>query len=170
MSFDCLDGASYRGKSRGGRSRFQQQSNGNDSQNTNQPSNDNSVSQHRSRGGSGYRGRYRGSNRGGHRTNDRNNPQQHYEQQSYDSYVDTSLPSDTTQRSSDVPYSNRRGGAADNNRQQRQWDVGNWNGETMVYSRTAKDDEQPLNSEDNHVSNALHSSSGGNKHRIDFVR
>ncbi|CAF1530042.1 unnamed protein product [Adineta ricciae] len=30
----------------------------------------------------------------------------------------------------------------------------------MVYSRTAKDIEQPLNSEDNHVSNALHSSSG----------
>jgi hypothetical protein len=32
--------------------------------------------------------------------------------------------------------------------QQDQWDVGNWNGETLIYSRTTQDDEQPLQTND----------------------
>lgn len=156
-----LDGASHRGKPRGGRSRPPQQQNGGDSQNNHQQSNDNNTSQYRQRGGSGYRGRNRGSNRGGHRANDRNHQQQQqqpFEPQSQDSNADASLPSDTTQGFSNVPYANRRGGG----RQQRQWDVGNWNGETVVYSRTSKDDEQPSNADENNVSNTLPTSSGGN--------
>ncbi|CAF0787518.1 unnamed protein product [Adineta steineri] len=152
------DGSSYRGKSRGGRSRFQQQQNGSDPQNNNnQQQNDNNISQQRQRGGSGYRGRYRGSNRGGYRGNDRNYPQQQHEQQSQDANIDSSLPSDMSQGFTDVSQTNRRGGS---NGKQRQWDVGNWNGETVVYSRTSKDDEQFSNLDENNVSNTLHAPSG----------
>jgi hypothetical protein len=168
-----LDGASYRGKSRGGRSRFPQQANGNDSQNNNQQLNDNNTSQYRPRGGSGYRGRNRGSNRGGYRTNDRNYQQQQYESQPQDSNVDASLPSDTTQGFSNVPYANRRGGGGGGGgggKQQRQWDVGNWNGETRVYSRTSKDDEQPSNPDEDNVSNTLQTSSGGKQRVLDVPR
>ncbi|CAF2824442.1 unnamed protein product [Rotaria sp. Silwood2] len=130
------DGFTSRGKSRGGRARLQQ--NGGDSQNVTNQQNDNYIPQQRQRGTSTYRGRYRGNNRGGYRGIDRN--YQHVQ----DSSIDTSLPSDTNRRS--------RGGGADapavasNQQQQDLWDVGNWNGETLIYSRTTKDDEQPLNS------------------------
>jgi hypothetical protein len=156
-----LEGSTYRGKSRVGRSRFQQQQNGGDSQNNNQQQNDNYIPQQRQRGGSGYRGRYRGSNRGGQRGNDRNYQQQQYEQQPQDSNVDTSSPSDTTQRSTDVPYTNRRGGGGGT--RQQQWDVGNWNGETVIYSRSTKDDEQPSNSDNNNVPNTSHIPPGGDQ-------
>ncbi|CAF2501260.1 unnamed protein product [Rotaria sp. Silwood2] len=139
------DGSTYRGKSRGGgagRSRLQQQQNGGDSQN------DNYIPQQRYRGGSGYRGRYRGSNRGSHRGNDRNYQQHQYEQQPQDSNIDISTTSDTTQRFTDASYTNRRGGG----KQQQQWDVGNWNGETLIYSRSTKDDEQSANSDNNNTS------------------
>ncbi|CAF3361715.1 unnamed protein product [Rotaria sp. Silwood1] len=153
------DGSTYRGKSRGsgggGRSRFQQQQeNGGDSQNNNQQQqNDNYLPQQRYRGGSGYRGRYRGSNRGSHRGNDRNYQQPQYEQQPQDSNIDIST-SDTTQRFTDVSHTNRRSGG----KQQQQWDVGKWNGETLIYSRSAKDDEQSANSDNNN--NISHVPSG----------
>ncbi len=82
-----------------------------------------------------------------------------------DPNIDTSLLSDTTQPFTDVSYKNRRGGG----RQQRQWDVGNWNGETLVYSRTAQDDELPSNSDDNHVSNTSHAPPGGNQPYLTFL-
>ena len=166
-----LDTSNYRGKSRGGRPRYQQQQNGGDSQNNNnnnnnnnlQQQNDNYIPQQRQRGGSGYRVRYRGNNRGGQRGNDRNYQQQ-YEQQSQDTNIDTSSPSDTTQRLTDVPYTNRRGGGsgADTGGRQQQWDVGNWNGETLIYLRSTKDDEQTSNLDNNNVPNTSHVPSGGN--------
>jgi hypothetical protein len=133
------NGFTSRGRSR----RFQQ--NGGDSHNANnqhhqqQQENDNYVLQQRQRGGSGYRGRNRGYNRGGYRGTDRN-----HQQQIQDSNVDPSSLSDTNRR--------HRGAAVASEQQQQQqqdsWDVGNWNGETLIYSRTAKDDEQILNSDD----------------------
>ncbi|CAF0723636.1 unnamed protein product [Adineta ricciae] len=127
-----------RGKTRGGRSRFQQ--NGGDTHNAttannNQHQNDNDMPQQRQRGGSGFRGRNRGDPRGSFRGTDRNyQPQQ--QQQTQDSNVDASSPSDT----------NRRNKAAASNpkSQQDQWDVGNWNGETLIISRTTKDEEQQV--------------------------
>jgi hypothetical protein len=158
-----VDGFTHRGKSRVGRSRFQQQQNGGDFQNNNnnnQQQNDNYVPQQRQRGGSSYRGRYRGSHRGGSRGNDRNHQQ--YEQQPQDSNLDSSSPSDTTQRFTDVPYTNRRGGGGGGRQQQQQpWDVGNWNGETVIYSRSAKDDEQPSNSDNNNLLNIINGPPGG---------
>ena len=134
-----LDNSAPRGKTRGGRSRFQQ--NGGDSHNAttaannNQHQNDNDMSQQRQRGGSGYRGRNRGNARGSFRGTDRNYQPQH-QQQTQDSNVDASSPSDT----------NRRNKAATSNSksQQDQWDVGNWNGETLIISRTTKDEEQQV--------------------------
>ncbi|CAF2231539.1 unnamed protein product [Rotaria magnacalcarata] len=132
------DGLSSRGKSRGGRTRIPQ--NEGDSQhgiNQKQQENDNPISQQRQRGGSAYRGRYRGSNRGGHRGINRNH--QHVQ----DSNNDILSPSDTNRRT-------RGGGAAAvaSNHQQQQypWEVDHWDGRTMIISRTAVDDEQPLNS------------------------
>ncbi|CAF3409447.1 unnamed protein product [Rotaria sp. Silwood1] len=129
------DGFTSRGKSRGGRTRLQQ--NGGDSQNVTNQQNDNYIPQQRQRGTNTFRGRHRGNNRGGHRGIDRS--YQHVQ----DSNIDSSLPSDTNRRS-------RGGGAAaavaSNQQQQDLWDVGNWNGETLIYSRTTKDDEQPLDS------------------------
>jgi hypothetical protein len=153
-----LDSSTYRGRSsRGGRSRFQQQ-NGGDSQNNNQQQNDNYISQQRQRGGSGYRGRYRANNRGGHRGNDRNYQQQQHDQLPQDSNVEISSPSDTTQRLPDVPYTNQRDGS-----KQQQWDVGNWNGETLIYSRTSKEDEQTSNADNNNASDTSHAPPGGNE-------
>ena len=163
-----LDGYNYRGKSRGGRPRYSQQQNGNESPNPNTQQNENYSGQSRPRGalgGSGYRGRYRSHNRGGHRPNDRN----YQQQQGQDSNLDNSVPSDTTQRSNEGSYNNRRGGGnavATGNRQQQQpppppqqqqqqqsqqeqWDVGNWNGETLIYNRTTKEDESALDAESN---------------------
>ena len=167
-----LDGHNSRGKSRGGggggRSRYPQSANGNESPNVNSQQNESFAGQTRPRGapggGSGYRGRQRGQNRGGFRSNDRNYQQQQQQQQQQgpDSTVDNSVPSDTTPRTYEGSYSNRRGGsvgAAGGNRphasqqqqqpqqQQEQWDVGNWNGETLIYSRTTKEDELALNAE-----------------------
>ena len=150
------DSSTHRGKSRGGRSRFQQ--NGGDSQHTtgNQThQSDASSSQQRPRGGgSAYRGRNRGQNRPGYRPNDRA-----YSQQPHDSNVDSSVPSDTIPHPTDVSHGNRRGrggaGAA-RHQTQEQWDVGNWNGETLIYSRTTKEEEQhqqKLNSDE--ASNVL---------------
>jgi hypothetical protein len=156
------DGSTHRGKSRVGRSRFQHQQNGGDFQNNNnqQQQNDNNYNpQQRQRGGSSYRGRNRGSYRGGSRGNDRNHQQ--YEQQTQDSNLDTSSPSDTTQRFTDVPYTNRRGGGGGGRQQQQQqWDVGNWNGETLIYSRSAKDDEQSSNSDNNNMSHTINGPPG----------
>jgi len=163
------DGYNPRGKSRGGgggRPRHSQQANGNESSNVNPQENENNTGQTRPRGapagGNSYRGRYRGQNRGGYRPNDRNYQQQQ-QQQGDDSNVDNSVPSDTTSRTYEGSYSNRRGGAgagagATGNRQHSshqqqqhqqpdQWDVGNWNGETLIYSRTAKDEELASNAE-----------------------
>ena len=165
---DDLDGHSSRGKSRGGggRPRYPQQANGNESPNVNSQANESFSGQTRPRGApggsSGQRGRYRGQNRGGYRPNDRNYQQQ---QQGPDSTADNSVPSDTTPRTFEGSYANRRGGsvgaATGGNRQhsaqqqqpphpqqqQEQWDVGNWNGETLIYSRTTKDDEPAFNAE-----------------------
>ena len=162
MNHFNLDHSSHRGKSRGSRSRLQQ--NGSDSHqasnNQNQSTNDSSLSQSRSRGGGGggggsssaYRGRPRGQNRMGHRHNDRTHPQQ-----LQDLNVDSLTLSDTTtQRPTDGNLTHRRGrgaAASGNSRQTtaEHWDVGNWNGETVIYSRTAKDDEhQSFNSNDQH--------------------
>jgi hypothetical protein len=55
--------------------------------------------------------------------------------------VDPSSLSDTNRR-------HRGAAVASEQQQQDSWDVGNWNGETLIYSRTAKDDEQILNSDD----------------------
>ena len=44
---------------------------------------------------------------------------------------------------------------------QQQWDVGNWNGETLIYSRTSKEEEQSSISDNNNVSNTLDGPSGG---------
>ncbi|CAF1018835.1 unnamed protein product [Adineta steineri] len=156
-----------RGKSRGGRARFQQ--NGGDSQNVNnqqqpqQQQNDNDIPQQRQRGGSGYRGRYRGNNRGGFRGNDRNyqqqQNQQQNQQQTQDSNGDTSSPSDTTRR-------NR--GAAGTSRQE-QWDVGNWNGETLIISRTNKDDEQTIDTDESSaVQNGQSDRTNQDKSKSDF--
>lgn len=167
-----VDGYTNRGKSRGGRARFQSQPNGGDFHSNNQQqqqqqSNDNYQPQQRQRGGSGNRGRNRGNNRSGQRGNDRNH--QSYEQQQQqpqDFNIDTSSPSDTTQRFPDVSYANRRGPAGATGKQQPQqkqqpWDVGNWNGETVIYSRRPKDEEQSSTSDNNNVSNTLDGSSGG---------
>ncbi|CAF1944534.1 unnamed protein product [Rotaria magnacalcarata] len=146
------DGSTYRGKSRGGGgwSRTQQQQNGGDSQNnTQQQQNENYAPQQRYRGGSGYRGRYRGSNRGSHRGNDRNYQQYQYEQQPQDSNIDSSTPSDITQSFTDVPYRNRRGGG-----KQQHFDRSDWNGESLNFSKSTKDEERPANSENNNASNA----------------
>ncbi|CAF3866124.1 unnamed protein product [Rotaria sordida] len=138
------DSFTSRGKSRGGRTRLQQ--NGGDSQNITNQQNDNYTSQQRPRGTSTYRGRYRGNNRGGgYRGIDRN--YQHVQ----DSNNDTSLPSDTNRRSRGAAAAAAAAVTVAPNQQQQQqdlWDVGNWNGETLIYSRTTKDDEQPLNSND----------------------
>jgi hypothetical protein len=147
-----LDNFTHRGKTRGSRSRFPQ--NGGDSQhisnNQMQASNENSVGSQRLRRGSAYRGINRGQNRASHRQTDRT-----YSEQPQDSNIDSSSPSDTTQRLTDVPYSNRRGrgssaggGNGTRHQPQEQWDVGNWNGETLIYSRTTKEEEQqPSNSD-----------------------
>lgn len=126
----------------------------------NSQQNENYSGQPRSRGasaggvGGGYRGRSRGYNRGGYRPNDRN----YQQQQGQDSSIDNSVPSDTTHRGHEGSYPYRRGGGAAGNRQQfsqqepqqqDQWDVGNWNGETLIYSRTTKDDESAFNAESN---------------------
>lgn len=44
----------------------------------------------------------------------------------------------------DGSNSQRRGGSNAGARQQseQQWDVGNWNGETLIYSRTTKEEEE----------------------------
>ena len=171
------DGFTYRGKSHTGRPRSQQQNGGDSQQNFQQ--NDGHTSQQRQRGGtSNYRGRFRGNNNrgggGGQRTNDRN-----YQQQAQDSNnLDASSPSDTTQRSTDVPYNNNNnnrrdggnstgGGGTNNNtstnakpQEPQAWDVGNWNGETLVYLRSSKDDEQTTNLVNNNVSNTSHTLTG----------
>lgn len=165
------DGFTQRGKSRTGRSRFPQQQNGGDSQQNSQQ-NDSYTPQQRQRGGSNnYHGRFRGNNRGGggggsQRTNDRNYQQQQVQDSNN---LDVSSPSDTTQRSTDVPYNNnnrRDGGVSSNNnnnaggngkqQESQPWDVGNWNGETLVYSRSSKDDEKTTNVVNNNVSNTSH--------------
>ena len=162
--FIDLDGFPYRGKSRGGRGKFQQQSNGADSQNNQQPQpNDAYVSQQRSRGpgGGGYRGRPRGNNRGGRGGHDRNYLPQ---QQLQDSTADSSTPSDTTQQVADVSHSHRRGGSNAGGRSQpdQQWDVGNWNGETLIYLRTKKEEEeQTADADANGVANSSNALAGG---------
>lgn len=138
------DHLAHRGKSRGVRPRIQQ--NGSDSQhvahNQNQHNHENSGSHSRSRGASSYRARSRGQNRPGHRPTDRS-----HSQQVQDPNIDSlSLSDTTTQRSADGNFVNRRtrGGTTSNNSRQsttEHWDVGNWNGETVIYSRTAKEDE-----------------------------
>lgn len=156
-----LDGSSHRGKSRGAnggattnRSRYQP--NGNDSHqmtNNQSQSNENSnLSTTKARRGNTYRGRYRGQHRTGQRPNDRT-----HSQQGQDTNNESSVPSDNMSHLTDIPHGNRRGrGAAtgpnhvNSNRQpnQEQWDVGNWNGETLIYSRTAKDDGHVTNSDE----------------------
>ena len=157
-----LDGF-YRGKSRGVRGKFHQQSNGGDSQSNQQVQpNDNYVSQQRSRGpGGGYRGRPRGNNRGGRGGHDRNYLPQ---QQLQDSTADGSTPSDTTQQVTDVSHPHRRGGsnAAGRPQQDHQWDVGNWNGETLIYLRTTKEEEEQATAADsNGVPNSSNALAGG---------
>ena len=128
------DDSTMRGKSRGSRSRIQK--NGGNSQNvTNQLQSDDYIPQkQRQRGNSRYRGRYRGHNRGRYRANNRNY------QRGQDLNIDNLSLSDTTN-----PYN--RDAAVVSSQQQDLWDVGNWNGETLIYSRTTMDDEQPLNSD-----------------------
>jgi hypothetical protein len=65
-----------------------------------------------------------------------------------------------TQRFNDASNTNRRGGGRQ--QQQQQWDVGNWNGETVIYSRTTKEDEQPSNSDNTNLSNTSHAPPGSN--------
>jgi len=73
-----------------------------------------------------------------------------------------------TQRSTDVPYKNRRGGGR--HQQQQQWDVGNWNGETLIYSRSTKDDEQSSNSDNNNILNTSNVPPGGNQSYLIFFQ
>ena len=149
-----LDGFSHRGRSRGGRGRFQQHANGADSHSATQPTDESYAPQQRQRGASGYRGRYRASNRGGHRGNDRNQGSQ-----AYDSTFDPSSPLDATAGATETSSTARQG--AGRSKSEHQWDVGNWNGETLIYSRSTKDDEQALGSDTLGVAGTSHSTSGG---------
>lgn len=138
-------------KPRGNRSKFsqqhQQQQDGADSQNTIQSQEHFNKQQKPRGGGSNYRGRQRGNRGGGHRNNDRNN-----QQDSQDLNFDNSSPSDTVPRSNTVSSQYRRGidttNAVSNNESRQisdhNFDVGNWNGETLIYSRTMKEEEQPV--------------------------
>ena len=105
------------------------------------------MSYRRQRGGSGYHGRHRGYVR-------------NYQQQPYNSNIDKSSPSDTERYFTDISYRKRR----NSHRQQKQWDVGNWNGETLIYSRSTKDDLQSKNLDDNNnISNTSQISSESNQ-------
>ena len=121
-------------------------------------SNENSnLSTSKARRGNSYRGRSRGQHRNGQRSNDRT-----YSQQGPDATNESSVPSDNLPHLTDIPHGNRRGRGAgtgtthhNSTRHQSQepWDVGNWNGETLIYSRSAKDDGQVGHS--NETSNVL---------------
>ena len=132
MLFFSRLGHTSRGRSR----RYPQ--NGSESQNDdNQPSNENSHPQSRPRGGSGYRRWNRGGyNRGNFRGTDRTYQQHQQQQENNDAIIDNFTAPDANNR--------RNRNTTDSvGHVQEQWDVGNWNGETLIYSRSTNDEEVP---------------------------